>query len=172
MARPRPDRPPLRTGRKLSAGGVPYRRGPRGLEVALVGRTAQRIWALPKGTPIVGETREATALREVSEETGLQVRLVAPLGDIQYWFVDSGTRFQKTVTFYLMEAIGGDIADHDAEYDEVQWFPAAEAVSRATYASERDIIERALRQLIPANTATGGDNPAGGGAPNATADAG
>lgn len=137
----------MRTGRRLSCGGVVYRRGEQGVEIALVGRTASRIWALPKGTPQRGESREATALREVEEETGLHVRLVAPLGDIEYWFVDNGTRFHKTVTFYLMAAIGGDMSGHDAEYDEVRWFPAGDAVGSATYTSEREMVQRALQRL-------------------------
>ncbi len=143
----RAQRTTFRTGRRTSFGGVVYRRGEHGIEIVLVGRTTPRIWALPKGTPMSGESHEATALREVAEETGLVVRLVARLGDIQYWFVECGVRFHKTVTFYLMEAVGGDTSAHDAEYDEVEWFPAAEAIRLASYASEREIIQRGLDYL-------------------------
>ena len=67
-------------------------------------------WTLPKGTPKPGETREETALREVAEETGLEVRITGPLDSIEYWFVQSGQRIHKTVHYFLMDPIGGDLA--------------------------------------------------------------
>jgi len=82
---------------------------------------------LPKGTPEPGETREATALREVAEETGLQVRITAPFDSIEYWFVQSGQRIHKTVHYYLMEAVGGDLRLHDHEFDEVRWVRTEDA---------------------------------------------
>ncbi len=115
--------------------------------MALVGRLDPERWALPKGTPARGESMEQVALREVSEETGLQVRLIRPLMDIDYWFVLHGARHFKTVHFYLMEAIGGDTSLHDAEYDVVEWFPIAEAEQRLSYANERHVLARAAAEL-------------------------
>ena len=57
------------------------------------------------------------------------------------------TRFQKTVHFFLMRPIGGDLADHDHEFDEVGWFAADEALSLMTHATERAVLEDALRIL-------------------------
>ena len=78
-------------------------------------------WTLPKGTPDTGETIEETALREVREETGLEVRIVAPLPSIEYDFVQGGTRIHKTVHYFLMEPTGGDLARHDHEFERVRW---------------------------------------------------
>jgi 8-oxo-dGTP pyrophosphatase MutT (NUDIX family) len=138
----------MKTVRDVSAGGVPYRRGPGGVEVALVGRVAPERWALPKGTPSRDESLVQTAQREVTEETGLQVRIVRPLLDIDYWFVLHGVRHFKTVHFYLMEVIGGDTSLHDAEYDVVEWFPIAEAHRRLSYANEREVLVRAEAELV------------------------
>ena len=44
-----------------------------------------RTWTLPKGTPKRDESTEQTALREVTEETGLDVRIIRPLESIEYW---------------------------------------------------------------------------------------
>ncbi len=141
------DRGPL--VRDVSAGGVVYQRDPEtgGLRLALVGRIKPRRWALPKGTPRKGETTEQTAIREVSEETGLLVSIVRLIGDIQYWFVWGGVRHFKTVHFFLMEMTGGDTANHDAEYDVVEWFEPAEALSLLSYPNESKIVEQALEAL-------------------------
>ena len=139
--------PVLRPARATSAGGVVYRTIDDGIEVALVHRRSPRLWALPKGTPDSGETREETALRETREETGLEVEIVAPITDIRYFFVRGSTRFHKTVHFFLMRATGGSPEEHDAEFDEVLWVPADEAVALLTHATERSILEQALTML-------------------------
>jgi 8-oxo-dGTP pyrophosphatase MutT (NUDIX family) len=135
--------------RDVSAGGVVYRRpsddGP--VEVVLVGRIRPKRWALPKGTPVVGETLEGTAVREVGEETGLLVRIERPLDQIHYWFVWGGVRHSKTVHFYLMQMTGGDTANHDGEYDVVEWFPIGEALRRLSYPNEARIVDRAQQVL-------------------------
>jgi 8-oxo-dGTP pyrophosphatase MutT (NUDIX family) len=100
-------------------------------------------WTLPKGTPNADETLEETALREVAEETGLQVRLVAPLDAIQYSFVQGGARIHKTVHYWLMEPTGGDLAAHDHEFEEVRWVALADAPALLTFETERALVERA-----------------------------
>lgn len=112
-------------------------------EIALVGRSHSGIWTLPKGTPQAGETVEQVALREVQEETGLVVRLIAYIGSISYSFVRDQIRYQKQVRHFLLEAIGGDFSLHDAEYDRVEWFPLAEACRRLTYQNEVNILYHA-----------------------------
>jgi 8-oxo-dGTP pyrophosphatase MutT (NUDIX family) len=137
----------LKTVRDVSAGGVAYRQGPAGIEVVLVGRYEPERWVLPKGTPNQGESLDQTAVREVAEETGIQVRLIRPLHDIQYWFVLHGLRHYKTVHFYLMEAVGGDTSLHDHEYDVAAWFSIAEAERRLAFANERTVVARAIAEI-------------------------
>ncbi|WP_165423495.1 NUDIX hydrolase [Ktedonosporobacter rubrisoli] len=113
------------------------------VEVVLVGRSHAGIWVLPKGTPQAGETIEQVAVREAREETGLQVRLIAYIGNISYSFVRDQVRYHKQVRHFLLEAIGGDTALHDYEYDMVEWFPLAEACRRLTYQNEVNILYQA-----------------------------
>lgn len=113
------------------------------VEVALVGRSYPGIWALPKGTPQDGETVEQVAAREVREETGLEVRLISYVGSISYSFVREQIRYHKQVRHFLFEAIGGDMALHDHEYDLVEWFPLPEACRRLTYQNEINILYQA-----------------------------
>ena len=150
-----------RTQRAFSAGGVIFRReqaaasapdapptpplntGPDGIEVVLVGRNSSGIWALPKGTPRKGETVEQVALREVNEETGLKTRILASIGSIHYSFVRNNLRYEKDVRYFLMEPTGGNLSLHDAEYDEVRWFPLREAYQHLTYESDTHILQQA-----------------------------
>jgi len=137
----------LRVEDVVSAGGVVYRHGAGGIEIVLCGRTAEGLWALPKGTPERDESLESTALREVTEETGLGVRIVADLGSIAYAFARpaQGMRFEKVVYHYLMVPTGsGGVDEHDGEYDRVAWFAAAEALRIMTHRNETEIVRRAL----------------------------
>jgi 8-oxo-dGTP pyrophosphatase MutT (NUDIX family) len=113
------------------------------VEVVLVGRSHSGMWALPKGTPESGETLEQVAVREVQEETGLEVRLITYIGNISYSFIHDKIRFQKQVRHFLFEAIGGDTSLHDAEYDRVEWFSIPEALRRLTYQNEVNILSQA-----------------------------
>lgn len=132
----------------VSAGGVVWRRAAGGqAEVVLCGRTAGNVWGLPKGTPDAAETLLDTALREVREETGLLVEPGEKLGTIAYWFTAGGVRFRKRVHHWLMQPVGGDVAGHDHEFDDVRWLPLAEAYRRLTYDNERTILAEAAARL-------------------------
>lgn len=136
----------------VSAGGVVYRIREGITEVVLVGRPAQRLWALPKGTPHPDETLEQTALREVAEETGLAVALVAAAGRvaaITYAYPGPGgrSRVRKTVHHYLMVTTGGDLSAHDHEYDVAAWFDIHEAYRRMTYDNERAVLDHAAARI-------------------------
>jgi 8-oxo-dGTP pyrophosphatase MutT (NUDIX family) len=122
---------------------VVYKASPGAIDVVLCGRTSPALWGLPKGTPNAGETYEQTALREVNEETGLQVTIEAPVGSIEYWFQRDGGRIHKTVHFYLMHSTGGAVELHDPEFDTVRWFPMEEAVKILTHANEVNIVRKA-----------------------------
>ena len=111
---------------------------------ALIGRVDRRgrmLWSLPKGHIEQGETAEQTAIREVAEETGIEGKVLAALGSIDYWFVTDGRRVHKTVHHYLLRFSGGELCDEDVEVTEVAWVPLHELPSRLAYADERRLAQ-------------------------------
>jgi 8-oxo-dGTP pyrophosphatase MutT (NUDIX family) len=116
-------------------------------EIVLVHRRMPPLWALPKGTPDSGETLEETAIRETREESGLEVEIEEPITSISYFFVHGRTRYHKTVHFFLMRPTGGQLADHDHEFDEVRWVQLGEALELMTHATEREVVLRAAALL-------------------------
>lgn len=131
-----------------AAGGVVWRRAGGRVEVVVVARPDEGLWALPKGKPHAGESVEETALREVAEETGLDVTIDGDggaggrIGSISYRYgIERHVR--KEVHHYLMRARGGDVSRHDAEHDVVGWYDIHEAAKRMTFSNERAIVERA-----------------------------
>lgn len=137
-----------RVERAVSAGGIVFRRG-TGIEVVICGRDSDGVWGLPKGTPNPGETTEETALREVSEETGLDVEIVRKVGVVEYWFARQGVRYHKWVHYFLMNSTGGDTSRHDLEYDRVEWRLVEDALKTLTFRNEAKMVEQA-RDMIEA----------------------
>ena len=139
--------------RELSAGGVLVRRL-RGRWMAAVIRPAGKsegTWALPKGLVGRGERPEATALREVAEETGAVGRMVGKLGDVRYVYTWEGERVFKVVSFYLVRYTRGRLGDlppdHAHEVAEVRWLPLEEAPRLLAYRGEREMARKALTIL-------------------------
>jgi ADP-ribose pyrophosphatase YjhB (NUDIX family) len=123
--------------------GVMNERG----EVLLIRRTDNENWAMPGGAMDIGETIAEAAVRETREETGLEVEIERRLSSIRYFFVRGSTRFNKSVHFFLMRAVGGSPDDHDAEFDEVRWVDVPEALALLTHATERTVVEEAAAAL-------------------------
>jgi 8-oxo-dGTP pyrophosphatase MutT (NUDIX family) len=110
--------------------------------------------ALPKGAIDKGEKPEQTALREVSEETGVQANLVTKLADIKYYYVRNwgdGARVFKIVSFYLLLYRSGRLGNISPEMRiEVQnayWLPLEDASNALSYAGEREVAQSALQYL-------------------------
>ena len=111
----------------------------------------EKVWALPKGLVGKGEPPADTALREVTEETGVRGRLVEKLGDVRYVYSWEGERVFKIVSFYLVRYSAGRLGDITDEFRhevaEARWLPLEDAPRLLTYKGEREMAAKAL-QLI------------------------
>lgn len=136
--------------REFSAGGVVVRRlrGRWMLAAIRPGGKPPGTWALPKGLIDRGERPEATALREVEEETGVEAELVRKLGDVRYVYTRAGRRIFKVVSFYLFRyrrgRLGAIAPEMRLEVAEARWLPLDEAGKLLSYGGERQMAEKAL----------------------------
>jgi mutator protein MutT len=119
--------------------GVPH--------VALIATRARTRWGLPKGAVSAGETSEQAALREVREETGIGAEIVKLLDTIEYYFRAGDTLIRKRVDFYLMRYVSGDLTPQLSEVDDVEWVELSEAIQRASFESERKLLESAQQEV-------------------------
>lgn len=141
-------RPPA-IKKRISSGGVIFRKDNGAVDVALVLVKGKKTWCLPKGLINKDEEEADAALREVREETGLNGEIVKKIGQISYWFdlKDEMVKVNKTVHFYLIRFINGNTEDHDDEVDEARWFPMDEALATLSFRSEREIMQKAKTMI-------------------------
>jgi 8-oxo-dGTP pyrophosphatase MutT (NUDIX family) len=137
--------------REFSAGGVVVRRLRGRWHVAAIRPGGKRVWALPKGLISADEGSAAAAAREVAEETGVETRLVAKLGDVRYVYTWNGERVFKVVSFFLFRYKAGRLGDipgeHRHEVDEVRWLPLDDAPTLLAYKGEREMAVLAASRL-------------------------
>ncbi len=136
-----------RTRNEHSSGGavISFRDG--AAFVAMIATRGRTRWGLPKGAVSQGETSEAAAVREVREETGLEARIVKLLDTIEYFFRAGDTLIRKKVDFYLMQHTGGTLTPQLSEVDDAEWVELGEAIERASFESERKLLEVAQQEL-------------------------
>ena len=130
--------------REKSAGGVVFNRE---IGKVLLIKDSYGRWALPKGHVEKGETSEQAALREISEETGLeQLKALAKLGQVKYFFNLKGDNVFKIVVFLLVEAKDTELKA-EWEVRDVKWFSPDDALEKMEYANSKELMKKAVTAI-------------------------
>ncbi|SDB94845.1 NUDIX hydrolase [Shouchella lonarensis] len=93
-------------------------------EILLQRRSDKKTWGFPGGAIELGESAEEAVIREIKEETGLDVRVHALIGvytkyDDHY---PSGDKAQTIMIFFDLNIIGGNLCTNSPETLELQFF--------------------------------------------------
>jgi len=151
---------------EFSAGGVVYKQEKilgQDIQILVAQHSYHHGWVFPKGligdkkeeksekgkakSNLEKETKETAALREVEEETGAKGKIIQALTPTQFWYKFEGEKIKKTVYYFIMEYIGGDITKHDFEMEKVEWLPMEEVEGRLTFKSDKKVWREAREYL-------------------------
>ncbi|WP_291043837.1 NUDIX domain-containing protein [Herbiconiux sp.] len=132
----------------FAAGAVVWRIVEGKVMVLVIHRSAHRDVSLPKGKVDPGETLPQTAVREISEETGLAVTLGVPLGMTNYTMPNGR---EKTVHYWAAEATDEAVRSSTflpgGEVAALEWLSVRKACEALTYERDAEIVER-FRMLV------------------------
>lgn len=102
-------------------------------------------WGFPKGHMEKKETEMQTALREVKEETNLDIEIVDEHRYIEDYHPREGVR--KVVVFFIAKKIGGEIKIQEEEVKDTEWLSPKDALERLTHESSKNILKEIMKKL-------------------------
>ncbi len=135
----------LRCLYEKSCGAVVFTRRKDGIRLLLVRNCNGKYWSFPKGHMEVGENEHQTALREVFEETGLNIEIYrgyrqvsdySPFGNIK-----------KRVIFFLAEAKSDRVRIQRSEIESYVWVTFDQARKMCSYQNDQRILDTAQRAI-------------------------
>jgi 8-oxo-dGTP pyrophosphatase MutT (NUDIX family) len=138
--------------REVSAGVIVFRRAPQPQYLLLHYESGH--WDFPKGHIEAGEEAQATARRELKEETGIsEVRFSDGYkGTLRYFFRQKGIGIFKIVIYFLAETDQSDVT-LSSEHIGFEWLPYDAALARLTFKNSRDLLVKAHEHLQSSSSA-------------------
>ena len=103
-------------------------------------------WDFPKGHMEEGETEKQTAIREVKEETNMDVEIISEQKYKANYIIED-KQVEKEVVFYLAKPLSLEIKAQEAEVSIVEWVKIEEAVEKITYPTSKNIIKQVKKDL-------------------------
>jgi bis(5'-nucleosidyl)-tetraphosphatase len=131
-----------------SYGIIPLHKRKGVWHVLLIQHGSAGYWGFPKGHAEAKEDSKEAAIRELHEETGLNIRrfLSDEILEENYFFFFEGKRINKTVSFYVAE-VSGKVELQSEEVRDSKWIPLTTAVNHLTYPTDQAICRRVLNLL-------------------------
>jgi len=127
--------------KEVSAGCIVYRRNNKVYLLMILDRFGY--WTFPKGKLEEGESLEETAVREVKEETGIDVEIERYLGETHYNYSHSEKgNVDKTVHWYLAKVLSSDITSAPGEITRAEWVDLESARKLCGYKSDIEMLEK------------------------------
>ncbi|MCI1981649.1 MAG: NUDIX domain-containing protein [Oscillospiraceae bacterium] len=133
-----------------SCGAIIIRKAGAGCETLLIRHVNGGHWSFPKGHVEKGETETETALREIREETGLNVALDTGFRSVTAYSPKPGV--SKDVVYFLAKAKEGAPVPQREEVLELGWYAPEEAEKKITYENDRRLFRSARAYLEKGQT--------------------
>ena len=127
--------------KEKSCGAVVFRRK-KELEVLVI-RQNQGHWCFPKGHVEGDETERETAVREVREETGLNIRFLFGFREETHYCPQED--IEKDVVYFAAMENGGRLKKQAAEVSEIVWVSIPEASALLTYENDKQLFRKAVK---------------------------
>ena len=102
-------------------------------------------WDFPKGHVEEGETEIETAIREVKEETNIDIKIEKENRYISEYSPKEDV--MKTVIYFLGEKIGGEDKPQIEEVSDVEWVDVNKAVERITHQKSKEIMMQVIKDM-------------------------
>ncbi len=100
-------------------------------------------WGFPKGRVEEGEDERTAALREVREESGLDITILEGFRHVDdYWYQRKGQRIHKQAVFFVGEASNLE-SKISWEHEDMAWLPFDEALERLKFAGLKELLTKA-----------------------------
>lgn len=129
-----------------SCGAIVYRKYHGNTEILLIKHVNSGHWSFPKGHVEKGETEVETALREIKEETGIDVIIDPTFRETVSYYPKKDT--QKVVVYFIGKAKNYDYVPQEEEISEIKWVEIGRAGSVLTYENDRSIVNKAKNSII------------------------
>lgn len=102
-------------------------------------------WGFPKGHVEKNETEEQTAIREVKEETNIDVKIEKEKRYVIEYLTDEGR--EKQVVYFVEKYIGGKLKPQESEIKEIAWFSFEEAINIITFENTKEMFKNILKDV-------------------------
>jgi len=103
-------------------------------------------WALPGGRMDPGETVEQTVVREVKEETGLDVEIIRALGEYVEKGVKDNVEYEYYPTCFQVRVTGGEIKRQESEIQEIHLFRISKLPHPLAFVHDKMIEDYLIRK--------------------------
>ncbi|NLP26420.1 MAG: NUDIX domain-containing protein [Clostridiales bacterium] len=124
-----------------SCGAIVYRKSHGNIEILLIKHVNSGHWSFPKGHMEGNETEIETALREIKEETNIDVIIDPTFRETVSYSPKKDT--QKVVVYFLAKAKNFEYIPQEEEIAEIRWIEISHAISVLTYENDKTIVSKA-----------------------------